>query len=176
MAKKQNITWEDVRKDLTKYMQNVLSGTAAKIRDDLTEEAFNSIKFFYASYTPSYYKRHYYNFLNKSFKKYYANPHNVIYRGGVQLTPEEMDDIYQDPTYEVFDSVYAGFHGVSSMFYAPYSFSVTPVMEPSPMQRILDRRDYIVSHIDDYVLAGINKANKGTYSVIKWGKQNGKKC
>lgn len=167
MVKKNAVTWSDLEKDLKKYIGNVLSGAAGKIRDDLTDEAFNSIAYFYTSYTPVSYHRHYYNFMEKSFEKYYSNPHGKIYRGGVRLTPEALDDIYQDPTQEVFDSVYAGFHGVSSMFVSPYTFSVTPVMEPSPMERILARRDFIAANIGDYVSYGKNKAKNQSYSVIK---------
>lgn len=167
MAKKNNVSWNDVKKDLKKYIGNVLSGAAGRIRDDLTEEAFNSIVQFYTSYTPVSYHRHYYNFMEKSFEKYYSNPHGKIYRGGVRLTPEMMDDIYQDSTQEVFDSVYAGFHGVSSMFETPKSFTVTPVMSPSPMEKVLERRDYIAMHIDDYIQAGVSKANNGNYKILK---------
>lgn len=172
---KKNATWADVEADLKKYCGKVLSSAAGKIRDELTEEAFNAIVYFYTSWAPKYYRRHYYNFLEKSFEKYYSNPHGTIYRGGVKLTPEEMDDIYQhpknDPDYdivqEVFDSVYAGFHGVSSMFVNPYTFTVTPVMDPSPMERIYARRDYIERHIDEYIDYGKSQANSQSYSTIK---------
>lgn len=152
-------SWADVEKEARRYVGKVLSSAAGKIRDDLTQEAFDSIAYFYTSWSPKYYHRHYYNFMEQSFEKYYSNPHGTIYRGGVKLTPESMDDIYQDPTQEVFDAVYHGFHGVSSMFVDPRTFSVTPVMEPSPLERILARRDYIAEHIDEYIDYGRKKAN-----------------
>lgn len=153
--KKQNTTWKQIEKELKQYTNQILANTAGQIRDELTEETLCSIEDFYNDYTPLYYKRHYYNFYNNSFTKYYSNAHGTIFRGGVQLTPELLDDIYQDSTEEVFDSVFAGFHGVSSMFFNPKSFSVTPRMTPSPMERILNKRSYIIDNINDYVKRAI---------------------
>ena len=150
MAKK-TVSWNDVEKELRQYCKKVLSNVAGQVRDELTLEAQYAIEDFYNDYNPLYYHRHYWNFYNNSFKKYYSNAHGIIFRGGVELTPQEMSDIYQDSTNEVFDSVYAGFHGVSSMFVSPKSFSVTPRMSPSPMERILDKRDYIIKNVDKYV-------------------------
>lgn len=169
MAKKQKEkSWSDIERETRQYVGKILSSAAGKIRDDLTEEAFNSIVYFYTSYSPKYYNRHYYNFMENSFEKYYSNPHNKIYRGGVRLTPKKLDDIYQDSTIEVFDTVYAGLHGPASAItfgYSyisenPHEFSPTPRMTPSPIERILARRDYIVDHIDDYIEFGKAKANK----------------
>lgn len=162
-----NAFWADVKKDLKKYSSKVLSSAAGKVRDDLTEEAFNAIAYFYSSWTPTYYHRHYFNFMERSFEKYYSNPHGTRYSGGVKLTPKKMSDIYQDPTQEVFDSVYAGFHGVSSMFTNPDTFSVTPVMSPSPMERILSKREQIRKNTKEYIEYGKKQANKLTYSTIQ---------
>ena len=167
MTIKEGASWADIEKDLKKYVGKIMSSAAGKIRDDLTQEAFNAIAYFYTSWSPEYYHRHYYNFMEKSFEKYYSNPHGTIYAGGVKLTPEKMDDIYQDPTQEVFDSVYAGFHGVSSMFVNPYAFYVTPTMKPSPMERILSKRDYIADHINEYIDYGKSRARSQSYSYIE---------
>lgn len=155
MAKK-SVSWNDVKDEIRQYCKKVLSNVAGQIRDELTQEAQYAIEDFYNDYNPLYYHRHYWNFYNNSFKKYYSNPHGVIFRGGVELTPQDMSDIYQDPIQEVFDSVYAGFHGVSSMFVSPKSFSITPCMSPSPMKRLLDKRDQIIADIDDYVERAID--------------------
>ena len=160
------VSLKDLKADITKYVGAVMSGTAGRIRDELTNEAALSIAKFYNDYDPIYYHRHYYNFTKNSFEKYYVNAHGNIYHGGVRLTPEKMDDIYQDPTQEVFDSVYAGFHGVSSMFETPYSFTVTRVMKPSPMELIYKKRDDIVRNIDKYLAYGKEKAKKQSYSTI----------
>jgi hypothetical protein len=165
-------TWDDVENDLKHYVNKMLSSTAGKIRDDLTEETAQAIADFYADYTPEYYHRHvdakgrHYNFGKNSFEKYYSNPHGTIFSGGVILTPSRMDDIYQDSVQEVFDTVYHGFHGVSSMFVNPYTFSVTPVMSPSPIERIYAKRDYIRKHIDKYIEYGKKKANAESYITL----------
>ena len=159
-----------LEKKLNKYVQNVCRVAAGKIRDDLNEEAITAIAKFYTSYSPKHYKRHYYNFMDNSFQKYYANPHNKIYYGGVKLTPELMDDIYQADTQQVFDTVYAGFHGPASMigignshpdiygvekFYnhplGDYTINVPARMWPSPMQRLLDKKNEIIYNIQDYI-------------------------
>lgn len=169
MAKKQKEkSWAEIEQEARKYVAKVLSSAAGRIRDDLTKEAFNAIAYFYTSYSPKYYNRHYYNFMENSFEKYYSNPHNKIFRGGVRLTPKKLDDLYQDPTQEVFDTVYAGFHGPASAmtfgylssYESPMEFSPTPRMEPSPLERILSMRDFIVRHIDVYIEYGKAKANK----------------
>lgn len=156
-------TWAEVEKDTRKYVGKILSATAGKIRDDLTEEAFNSIAYFYTSYSPKYYHRHYYNFMERSFEKYYSNPHNVIYRGGVRLTPEKLEELYTDPAPQVFDVVFAGFHGVQSAIDFGYDArpeATVPNMSPSPMERILAKRDYIADHIDKYIEYGKAQARK----------------
>ncbi len=160
MAKKVKVNIDDLENHVRKKGQEACRLVAGKIRDDLTLEAKNAISEFYNSYTPDYYKRHFYNFQEKSFKKYYANPHNKIYYGGVELTPNAMDDIYQDSVEQVFQSVYEGFHGPASMIgtgYAsigetPIKFSKVPErMWPSPMELLYRKRDYIIDHIQDYI-------------------------
>lgn len=152
--------------DLIKYFHKTLSHTAGIIADELTETAAFSIDAFYKDYSPRYYHRHYYNFENRSFRRYYSNPHGKNYSGGVEFTPDMMDDIYKDPVGEVFDMVYAGFHGVSSGYENPNTFTVTPVMKPSPMEIILRKRDEIVKDINKYVQKGQEAAAKEKYAVI----------
>ena len=153
---------------LEKYTKEVSRITAGTIRDELTETAFYAIVQFYEDYSPKHYKRHYYNFLEKSFRKYYSNAHGNVYRGGVEFTPQLMDDIYQsskgyssaEVTEQVFDTVYAGFHGVSSTQIYPQGFAprfIPHVMSPSPMEIILDRRDEIVDNLQDYILKAQEK-------------------
>lgn len=157
---------------LEKYTKEVGRITAGTIRDELTEVTFSAIVKFYTDYTPKYYKRHYYNFLEKSFKKYYSNAHGNIYRGGVEFTPELMDDIYQNSkgyssaqvTEQVFDTVFAGIHGVaSSQIYDERSGNsnprsvIPPVMNPSPMEIILMKRKEIIENLDSYLSNAQNK-------------------
>ena len=143
-------------KEIIEYAQKATAKTAQLIADKMTETAKYAINKFYDDYTPMYYNRHYFNFKNNSFRRYYKNQHSKTFIGGVELTPERMQDVYQDPVREVFDSVYAGFHGVSSMFENPKSFTVTPRMKPSPMEILKKKQENIKKNLDDY----INKAQK----------------
>lgn len=147
---------------LEKYTKEVGRIAAANIRDELTETAFNAIVQFYEDYSPKSYQRHYYNFLEKSFRKYYSNAHGNIFRGGVEFTPQLMDDIYQSSkgysssqvTEQVFDTVYAGFHGVAStQIYPPGTEPrvIPHVMSPSPMELIMNKRDDIENNLDKYI-------------------------
>lgn len=154
---KTKIKIEGLEEAILAQAQEKCRKAAAKIRDELYEEGKLAIEEFYNSYNPIYYRRHYYNFYNKSFKKYYSNAHGNIYIGGIELTPENLDEIYQDPASEVFDTVYAGLHGpagaitfgYSGVNESPRNFSPVP-RSSSPMQRLLDKRDYIVAHIEEY--------------------------
>lgn len=158
-----SVNASDLKEYLEKYSKEVGRITAASIRDELTETAFNAIVQFYEDYSPKSYQRHYYNFLEKSFRKYYSNAHGNIYRGGVEFTPQLMDDIYQSSngysstqvTEQVFDTVYAGFHGVASTQIYPQGYEprvIPHVMSPSPMEIIEKRRDEIVDNLQDYIL------------------------
>lgn len=154
-------TTNNLAKQLEQYAIQVCVKAAGLIRDELTETASNAIQAFYADYQPIYYKRHYDNFQKRSFRKYYSNPHNKIITGGVELTPNLMNDYYQDPVQEVFDMVYAGFHGPASAIPIGYStsnyvgfsnhFTPVPQMKPSPMEMILERKEDIVNNINDYI-------------------------
>lgn len=140
---------------LEQYTKNILRITAASIRDELAETASSSLVAFYEHYTPRYYKRHYYNFLEYSYKKYYSNPHGTVYRGGIELTPDVMKNIYTIDTEQVFDTVFAGFHGVASTHMYPEGTAhqfVPPRMSPSPMEIILNKQKNIKNNIQQYIL------------------------
>lgn len=170
---------EDIMFTLEKYMQNVCSKTASIISYELDKEAKYAIQEFYADYTPDYYVRHNettglhpYNFSERSHARYYQNSHYKKYTGGVKLgislsnPGSPMANIYQDSTQEVFDTVYAGFHGVASMFINPKSFKkIPPRMQPSPMKIIEMKRDEIETNIDKY----IDNAKKEIGEVIIGG-------
>lgn len=153
---------------IIEYASNVARSVAGQIRDDLFDEAKLAIEAFYNSYSPKYYRRHYYNFYNKSFKKYYSNAHGTIYRGGIELTPENLDSIYRASTDLVFDTVYAGLHGPADFGVGwgrthddLKNFSPMGTGEgisggsAVPMEMIEKKRDYIVDHIQAYVDAAI---------------------
>lgn len=147
-----------LEKTLMEYGNERLRQTAGKIRDTLYEEGKLAIEEFYNSYNPVFYRRHYYNFYNKSFKKYYSNAHGTVYRGGIELTPQNMDSIYQDPVEEVFDTVYAGLHGPAGAITTGYASiggiprNFSPVHRTnSPMERLLKKRDEIIDNLGDYL-------------------------
>ncbi len=164
--KKNKITIEkDLIDDLKKYGSSVCISLASQIRDELHETAKYAIEEFYNDYTPLYYKRHYYNFRKKSFYKYYKNPHNSIVRGGIELSYEQMDDIYRADTEYVFDLVYHGFHGDVASF--PHSISnIPPVMNPNPLDILYDKRDYLINNISAYSGTAISKANNNAYTFL----------
>ena len=91
--------------DLKTYSTTVCVSLATQVRDVMYDEAKTAIALFYASYDPIYYNRRYYNFENNSFKKYYSNPHGSIVRGGVELTPNNLDDIYRADASYIFKLV-----------------------------------------------------------------------
>lgn len=151
--------------DLKKYASTVCVSLAGQVRDELYETARYAIDEFYNDYIPLSYRRHYYNFINKSLFKYYKNPHNSIIRGGVELSPDQMDDLYRAEKEYVFDLVYHGFHG--NVEALPNSISnIPPVMNPSPLDILYDKRDYLINNINDYKDTAINKANSNSYSTL----------
>lgn len=158
---KGSVDISNLKEYLEKYSKEIGRITAAGIRDELTETAFYAIVQFYEDYSPKSYQRHYYNFLEKSFRKYYSNAHGNIFRGGVEFTPQLMDDIYQSSksytsaqvTEQVFDTVYAGFHGVAStqIYAGDAPRYIPPVMKPSPMELVVTKRDEIEANLDKYI-------------------------
>lgn len=154
-----------LKEDLKTYATAACVGLAAKTRDIMYEEAKTAIAMFYASYDPVRYKRHYTNFENNSFQKYYSNPHNSIVRGGVELTPDNLDDIYKIDANYIFKLVYTGHHGNAGAF--PQSISNMPPVTEAPLQMLLDMRSAIVNNIGNYKGYAMDAASKKSYSVIK---------
>ncbi len=164
MAKKNSIEIDfgSLEADLRKYANNVCRNAASEIADELTKEARLGINQFYDDYSPIYYRRHFTNFFNNSFRRYYSNPHNTIFSGGVEYTPDAMNDIYQHPIEEVFYSVIeVGSHG-------PELYSIVPAMNPSPMQIVIEKRDSIVKNIQTYINRSKIKSHQAGYSILKF--------
>ena len=106
----------DALKGDVKMLSHALSSSLAhKISDEMAEEYQYVIERFYSEYDPEYYVRHSKRGmkpgLNKTFKKYYKNPHNTIYYGGIEITSDNMYDDYRDPKEKVLSSFLAGYHG-----------------------------------------------------------------
>ena len=129
--------------------------------DDLgkSPEVNSAIDAFYRDYEPKSYSRNYYNFKENSFKKYYQNAHGSIIRGGVELTPNELEPIYAANPLVVFNAVYSGIHGFPT---------VTSPMSPSPYEIITNYRDGIINNINDYKKYGIDRARKNKYTMFHY--------
>lgn len=167
MRKNKVTVTDDLKDDLKRYSGEVCKSLATRTRDTLYEISQMAIEAFYDDYDPVSYRRHYYNFRNNSFSKLYKNPHNSVFRGGVLLSYEDMDNIYQDSTQEVFDLVYAGIHGVAGGFVSPKSFSrIPPVMNPSPLEMIRIKQKHIVDNIEDYKDSAVRAAEKLKYKTL----------
>lgn len=157
---------KDLIRDLKDYSATVCVSLATQVREEMYETAKFAIEEFYKDYTPLYYKRHYYNFRENSFIKYYKNPHNSIVHGGIELTPYELDDIYRTKSEYVFNLVYSGFHGNVNMLGSDKITNVPPIMNPSPLDILLDRRDELVKNINDYKGLAMDRANKKSYGTL----------
>lgn len=174
-------SWSNIEQELKKFARRTCTAAAGKARDDLYKEARTAILAFYKHYPhPKYYHRHEWNFKAKedhgegnSFRKFYDDRHKVVY-GGVELTPELLAPVYEacrrnetaSGVQEVFDTVFAGFHGPAGMFYTPQTFSnIPPRMTPSPRQMLLNKRDEIVKNQKKYIAFGKKVAQK-EYPII----------
>lgn len=110
----------DTLKSDVKMLSHALSSSLAhKISDEMAEEYQYVIERFYSEYNPEYYVRHSERGmkpgLNKTFKKYYKNPHNTIYYGGIEITSDNMYDDYRDSKEKVLNSFLNGYHGRPSV-------------------------------------------------------------
>lgn len=151
-----------IKDDMEKYKNTLGRSLAGQFRDELTLAATNAMGAFYGDYSPKKYKRHYYNFMENSFRPYYSNPHNTIFRGGVELTPSAMDSIYDEPVELVFNDVFElGYHG-------PQEFAPAQ-MSPSPLRIVLDKQEYIHKNPMKYIEKAKKVADGGSYKVLKFG-------
>ena len=155
-------TWADIEKQLRKHVRTACSAGAAKVRDELYEEATNAILDFYNHYEPKYYRRYEWNFKKNSFVKCYENHGgDSVICGGVELTPQSLQDLYKDSTQEVFDTVFEGFHGIAGRYHVPPSISnIPPRMIPSPRQRLLNKHKQIMKNKKKYISYAKDVARK----------------
>lgn len=170
---------DDLKKDLKKYGELFSVGIATQIRDELTARTAYAIEQFYRNYRPIYYNRHYDNFRKKSFRKFYKNPHGQLIRGGVELTPDRMDNIYQHGIDDTFTDVFVlGYHGPFQVYVSKYVENRPPVTDPSPWEMIYMERDYILKNVvkknSKYRKLGDKKArdNMGIYSTLLSRRRN----
>ena len=110
------IDFMDTLKSDVKMLSHALSSSLAhKISDEMAEEYQYVIERFYSEYDPEYYVRHSQRGmkpgLTKTFKKYYKNPHNTIYYGGIEILADRMYNDYRDSKEKVLSSFLNGYHG-----------------------------------------------------------------
>lgn len=165
-------TWKakfeaDCKDELREYALQIKKDMAQDVKSYLLDAAASAIEAFYNSYTPISYHRHYWNFRQNSYTGYYKNPHNSVIYGGIRLTPEEIRDIYRADTNTVFNGFMAGMHGNIMMVGSPEITNIPPMMVVSPLERMLDARDYYVDHIKKMAKPIIKTAKgAGSYTYL----------
>ena len=167
MAKK-NIILTDLAKEIEQFSRDVARELAIDTREQLVKEASLAINKFYSHYTPEHYHRHLPigKNIKKSFRKYYANAHNYVYSGGIEISSDWMNDIYRADKDYVFNLIYAGYHGNVAMF--PFQVNlVPPIMSPSPLDIILDKRDELIKGVQNNANKIASQINKSGYKFIK---------
>lgn len=152
--------------DVKKLSHALSSNLAHKISDEMAQEYQYVIERFYAEYEPESYERHsergYVSGLTKTFKKYYKNPHNTIYYGGIEIASDNMYDDYHDSPDDVLSSFLDGYHGRAS---AGIESSILPY------KHMLKFRDSLINELgrpnSDLLSYAKNKAKALPYKLVK---------
>lgn len=160
-----NIDLNILSEDIDKLLFNVTKNMATQIRDDLYDEAVFAIEKFYQHYEPHFYLRG--NGLKKTYKKLYQNSHGKTIKSGVSLSNDKMPNDYGIRNDYIFNLGYSGYHGNVSMF-PNYSGFVPPIMTPSPLEIILNKRDNIISNIEKYKETALVNSRKDSYSILSF--------
>lgn len=161
------INFIDVLQKDVKMLSHALSSNLAhKISDEMAEEYQYVIERFYSEYDPQHYVRHSERGmrpgLNKTFKKYYKNPHNSIYYGGIEITSENMYNDYRDSKDKVLTSFLDGYHGRPS---AGIEASLLPYKHMLKFRELLVNE---LGHPDSALFSyAKNKAKMLPYQLIK---------
>ena len=105
----------DLESDMRLMSHTISSDLAHQISNKMAEEYQYVIDRFYSEYNPEHYVRHADRGmkpgLQKTFRKYYKNPHNTIYYGGIEISSDDMYDDYHDSKEDVLSSFLSGYHG-----------------------------------------------------------------
>ena len=158
-----------LEEDLYDFQNNIAKYAVGGMADDLTKECKNAIELFYSHYNPEdpalhggriYYRRHW-NF-KKSSKRYYKN-REPRYIGGVELLIDSIPNVYKgdnsDPK-SVFERVYDGYHGIASFQ------GRAPIMNPSPIEIIMDKYEEIFNNKNKYFDNAVKKALTHKYNIL----------
>ena len=155
-----------LKNDISMLSHALSSNLAHKISDEMANEYQYVIEKFYNEYDPEYYVRHSERGMSpgliKTFKKYYKNPHNTIYYGGIEITTENMYSDYRDSKEKVLSSFLNGYHGRPS---AGVESSLLPY------KHMLKFREHLINELGrpDSALFSYakNKASALPYQLIK---------
>ena len=184
MGKDADAIREVLERDLMNYCQNIARHAVHQMANDMTKTAKTAIDLFYSDYKPRFYIRNW-NFRH-TYRRYYKN-HGDRFSGGVELLVDALPSKdYSDPTYEVFDRVYAGFHGMASAMdnkihnvidrstnkptgeTARHIRFIPPRMNPSPMDILLKKYDDIAANKDQYFENAKKIAQRYSYEYLKF--------
>lgn len=155
----------DLKSDMQMMSHAVSSDLAHQISDKMAEEYQYVIDRFYSEYEPKHYVRHADRGmtpgLQKTFKKYYKNPHNTIYYGGIEINTDRMYDDYHGSKDMVLGSFLDGYHGAPS---AGIRSSLLPYKHMLKFRNKLFRD--LKSGNNALFLSAKNKATKLPYKMI----------
>lgn len=151
-----NVKIQGLKEALEEIVRERVQKAASKIADELTVEAGFSIVRFYTHYSPIYYRGQ--GGLSDTYTRYYRNPHNVIYYGGVELHPGSGSysgwsggrKVSVGSDFVSALAVFNGMHGNVEAF--PHAIkNVPPRMPQSPFELVNKKKDEIINNIDSYV-------------------------
>lgn len=155
---------DNIEKSVKEAAIKAGAAAAKKIADDLTRYSKEVVMVkFYSHYVPERYKRTA-SLLNNSIKRYYKNPHNTIFTGGIRFVPD-YGQSYPSMFYSrngkvmsaeaIFDlAVNKGKHGNMEALVGVITnrpFTIPPIMNPTPRELIEKKRDEIARRINDYI-------------------------
>ena len=117
--------------------RSVMQEAAQKSTEEIYEEAVRGVGYFYSSYTPTTYERHY------QMRK---TPHKHVqsqrwgYAGWVEMNADSLYSIYHDTPQYVFGGFIEGFHGGTGIETAP-----------SPHDMLMEAYEAVVAHAASYI-------------------------
>ena len=185
MGKKNNVKvtiTDGLKNDLKDFSKQLCSRAADFARETLTTAAYEAFERFYCDYAPfpsglytSYHFKYYkptgnpfyydrtYNILRNGIKGFKEDKHGKIIRGGVQINPDWLEDVYKDATPQfVFETIYEdGWHGVPG--------NGVPNMSPTPQEYLLRNYNSLCSRaIDLFVYDEIDSILKdGNFEYLQ---------
>lgn len=172
----------DFENDLNEYGKRICKYVASTGRDMIAKKMDSIIDRFYREYTPGDDSRHmednfYDHFLYKLYVrhhdreanlnpglqliyyKFYSNPHNTIYSGGIVINTEKMYTDYHIDNSFVLESFLDGYHGPEFMGIHKGTF---------PLREIMDYRDYLVDNIEEIFGDGARSyASSFPYQILR---------